>query len=107
MKLRNRFKNEDKIRVWSQHQYCALCRSNRNCSLHHIDGCKQSYHASIYNSIMLCDNHHREADSHNTDSPLSVEYRKKLREYTYNLIQKEGYINKPIDEEYLAKHRTN
>lgn len=56
---------------------------------------------------MLCDNHHREADAHNTDSPLSVEFRKKLREYTYRLIQKEGYVNTPLDEEYLTKHRTN
>lgn len=106
MKLRNRFKDEDKMRVWLDHMYCAKCKSNQNCSLHHIDGCKKPEHASIYNSIMLCHVHHKEADAHNTDSPASIEFRKWMREYTYNLIQCQGRNNTKTDEEYLANNRT-
>lgn len=104
MKLRNRFSEADKLRIWSGHQYCTLCKSNQNCSLHHIDGTASS---SIYNSVMLCHNCHKKADSHNTDSPLSADFRKKLREYTYKLIQKEGYTNTANDEDYIIQYRTN
>ena len=62
MKLANRFKDEDKIRVWSQRQYCQNCGSNQVCSLHHILGtCSDS----ILNSIMLCHKCHKTADGFN------------------------------------------
>ena len=102
MKLRNRFSEEDKIRYWVNHQYCSLCMSNKNCSLHHIDGCKKDCHRSIYNSIMLCEDCHREADTHNTDSPISKEYRDNLRAYTAHQIEKIGRVNNKYDEEYNA-----
>ena len=107
MKLRNRFDHADKIRIWNEHQYCVLCKSNQNCSLHHIEGCKEKADASIYNSSMLCYACHKEADSHNTASPLSRAFQKKLRDYTFSLIQKQGYTNKPIDDKYFNKNRTS
>jgi len=107
MKLSNRFNEADKIRIWVDHQYCVICKSNQNCSLHHIAGCKSVCDSSIYNSSMLCNNHHKEADGHNTSSELSKAYQDKLRLYTHNLIQKEGYTNTKLDEEYINKHRTS
>lgn len=107
MKLRNRFREEDKIRVWVDHPYCVICGSNQNCSLHHIDGCKKSMHASIYNSVMLCHRHHKEADTHNTESPASQEYRQKLRDHTREHIEKQYYTNRPVDEEYNNYYTSN
>jgi len=104
MKLRNRFSEEDKIRYWVDHQYCAICKYNRGCSLHHIDGTVSS---SIYNSIMLCDNHHREADTHNTDSPLSKDFRGALRQYTYRLVKSIGREDNQNDKKYLNKYATD
>ena len=102
MNLKNRFKEEDKIRYWIDHPYCAICRSNENCSLHHIDGCKQIYHSSILNSIMLCYKHHREADGHNTDSPQSVEFRRTLRQSTYDRLMHMDMRLTEKDKTYLA-----
>ena len=62
MRLSNRFREEDKARVWGDTLYCALCGSNDNCSVHHIYGTVSS---SIFNGIMLCHVHHKEADGHN------------------------------------------
>ena len=104
MKLRNRFNNADKMRVWIDHQYCAICKSNQNCSLHHIDGTVSS---SIYNSVMLCHNHHKEADTHNTDSMLSKDFREKLREFTYRLIEQQSYVRTANDTDYLTRYRAS
>ena len=107
MKLKNRFKNEDKIRYWIDHPYChkpgeiTICGSNQGCSLHHIDGTSSG---SIFNSIMLCDRHHRIADGHNTDSPSSEAYREELRSYTYARIMGIGKKLTQIDKDYLEKH---
>lgn len=100
MKLSNRFPDDEKMRVWLDHQHCVLCGSNNNLSLHHIDGCKQEYHRSIFNSSMLCHDCHKKADGHNTDSKLSEDFRKELREKTFSIIG-----DKPrnkYDIEYLA-----
>jgi hypothetical protein len=97
MKLSNRFKEEDKIRVWVDHPYCALCESNQGCALHHIDGTKSS---SIYNGIMLCYNCHKIADSHNTQSQLSTAYRSKLRVIAYNRVKKSDHIDNQNDKDY-------
>jgi 5-enolpyruvylshikimate-3-phosphate synthase len=104
MKLANRFKEEDKIRVWVDHQFCVLCGSNQNCSLHHIDGTTSS---SIYNSAMLCYNCHKKADTHNTQSPLSKAFRGKLRNITYNLVKKSGHIDNQNDKDYNAIHQAD
>lgn len=101
MKLANRFSEEDKIRYWIDHMYCSLCKSNQNCSLHHIEGCKQDYHRSIYNSIMLCYECHTKADGHNTDSPLSKEFRKKLLEYTRWRVEGIGKDKNTYDVRFL------
>ena len=104
MKLRNRFKEEEKIRWWVEHKFCAICKSNQNCSLHHIDGTISS---SIYNSIMLCHNHHREADSHNTDSPLSSDYRAKLRAYTKRHLERQGKVPDENDRNYISRYKAS
>lgn len=101
MKLANRFKEEDKLRVWLDHPYCALCGSNQGCALHHIDGTKSS---SIYNGIMLCHDCHKKADSHNTQSPLSTAYRTKLRAIAYNRVKKSNHIDNQNDKDYNALH---
>lgn len=104
MKLKNRFREEDKRRVWEDHQYCSLCSSNQNCSLHHIDGTTSS---SIYNAIMLCHDCHKKADCHNTQSPLSTAFREKLRKIAYNKVKKSGHIDNQNDKNYNALHKTN
>lgn len=107
MKLKNRFKEEDKIRYWVDAPYChfkegaLLCMSNQGCSLHHIDGTSSS---SIFNSIMLCDHHHKLADTHNTNSPQSAAFRERLRSYTYARIMEIGKTLTPVDKDYLSTH---
>jgi len=101
MKLNNRFPEEEKIRCWIDYQYCILCGSNQMCSLHHIDGCKQDYHRSIFNSAMLCHDCHKIADAHNTDSPLSVEYRNKLRTKANFIVEKNKTTKTKYDIAYL------
>jgi len=90
------------MRVWQDHPYCAICGSNQNCSLHHIDGTTSS---SIYNSIMLCHIHHKIADSHNTQSPLSQEFRANLRRITYARVIRSGHIDTENDKIYNENHR--
>lgn len=93
MKLSNRFSEEDKIRVWLDHQFCAICTSNQNCSIHHILGTKSD---SILNGIMLCYEHHKEADGHNVSDK---EYQSKLLKLTMQQVLKSGYelTKKDID----------
>lgn len=102
MKLFNRFPDDEKMRVWLDRQHCVLCGSNQNLSLHHIDGCKKDYHRSIFNSSMLCHNCHKKADGHNTSSFLSLQFRKNLREMTFQIVGDKP-LNK-YDEEYLAQN---
>ena len=103
MKLSNRFDEADKIRVWADAPYCVLCRSNQGCSLHHIKGCKKDCYRSIYNSVMLCHDHHKEADGHNTDSEVSREYQAMLLRATAQRILEAGYDTKTkYDEEFLS-----
>lgn len=101
MKLKNRFKEIDKMRVWLDYPYCALCHNNQGCALHHIDGTVSD---SIYNGIMLCHSCHKQADGHNTNSPLSTEYRKKLRKIAYDKVEKSGHIKNNNDKDYLAHY---
>lgn len=104
MRLRNNFRAEDIYRVWGDTLWCHLCGSNNMTSVHHIDSRSSS---SVYNSIPLCHTCHRTADSHNTNSPLSTEYRNKLREIAYNRVVKSGHINTDNDIDYLHKTRTS
>lgn len=101
MQLQNRFDDADKQRVWLDHQFCALCGSNQNCSLHHIDGCKHKCHASILNSIMLCYECHKIADGHNVNDE---KFKRKLTEKTLrHLFRHTDYRLKPIDYDYLEE----
>ena len=104
MKLANRFKNEDKLRVWCDHPYCALCQSNQGCALHHIDGTVSS---SIFNAIMLCHDCHKKADAHNTNSPLSTAFRSELREIAYSMVVKSDHVITQNDQDYLIKYKTS
>jgi 5-methylcytosine-specific restriction endonuclease McrA len=82
MRLSNRFDEADKIRVWGNHQYCALCSSNQHCSLHHIDSSREKYHSSIFNAVMLCGKCHLIADANNvTENDLKL----KLTEYALRM----------------------
>ena len=95
MILKNRFKEEDKIRVWVDHQFCALCTSNKICSLHHIDGTVSD---SIYGSIMLCFLCHKNADGHNVSDE---KFKEKLTSYTLGVITKSNYEIVKRDVVYL------
>jgi 5-methylcytosine-specific restriction endonuclease McrA len=85
MKLQNRFKEDDKIRVWSQKQYCQECGSNQNCSLHHICGTESD---SIINSIMLCYKCHKIADGHNVSD---IKFQQRYINKTLVIIREECY----------------
>lgn len=93
MKLSNRFKDIDKQRVWIGHEYCSICMSNQMCSIHHILGTVSD---SILNSVMLCHDHHKEADGHNVSDK---EYQAPLLQYTMRQVLKSGYelTKKDID----------
>lgn len=95
MKLKNRFSEEDKMRAWIDHPYCALCDSNQNCSLHHIDGTETD---SILSSIMLCVTHHKEADGHNVSDE---EYKTVLMRHSLPIVLNSGYVLTDKDYDYL------
>lgn len=99
MKLANRFKEEDKHRVWEDHKFCAKCGSNQNCSLHHIVGTESD---SILNSIMLCYTHHKEADAHNVSD---VEFQAPMAQYTIKLALREQYRFVDRDIKFYEEHR--
>lgn len=103
MKLKNDFKQEDKIRVWVDHPYCAMpnCHLNDNCSIHHILGRSSS---SIYNGIMLCGMHHKWADTMNTGSEQNLNHYKLLLQIAARQVIKSNYKDKPEDEEFLIKN---
>jgi len=102
MQLQNRFKDEDKIRVWIDHPYSALSGSNQNCSLHHIYSCSEDDTDSIYNGIMLDYEEHKEADTHN-QFEMGDERRIKYLALAIRQIMRSGYINKPRDIRFLEK----
>lgn len=91
MKLANRFSEEDKIRVWVDHPFCAICYSNQNCSLHHI---KSTESDSILNSIMLCFEHHKYADGHNKSDTEFISW---CLQYSVRQVLKSGYKLTPKD----------
>ena len=98
MQLANRFIEEDKIRVWVDHQYCAICYSNQMCSLHHILG---TISDSILGSIMLCHEHHKEAYGHNVSD---TEYQAPLLQYTMRQVLKSGYQLTEDDVEFYRQN---
>ena len=88
MILSHRFKEEDKCRVWTGREYCQVCGSNQNCSLHHIIGCKEDNSDSILNSIMLCNKCHKEADGHNVSD---ISFQEKYINITLKVADSEFY----------------
>ena len=95
MKLKNNFDEEDKIRCWSDHPYCAICGSNQGCALHHCDSRTTN---SILSSIMLCHKCHVIADSKNVSDE---EYKTYLMKHSLPIILNSGYVLKKRDYEYL------
>jgi hypothetical protein len=99
--LKNRFKEEDKILVWSDLSCCAICASNIGCSIHHIDG---TISDSVFNSILLCFKHHKIADNFNISSGYKGEkFREKLTYIAFKFVLKSGYTLKERDYIYLEK----
>jgi len=95
MQLKNRFREIDKHRFWDFHQFCAICLSNKNCSLHHIDSTLTD---SIYSSIMLCYDHHKEADGHNQSDE---EYKIYLMKFSIPVLFRIEKPHKENDLKYL------
>ena len=100
MILSNRFKEEDKRKVYDDYEPCADCGRN-DTNLHHIDGCKEKYHSSIYNSVPLCLVCHKKADSFNVNGIKGEEIRQRYTKYTLLKVMKSNYKNKPQDKDYL------
>ena len=89
MKLSNRFSDENKIRIWSGHQFCQNCGSNQGCSLHHIRG---TVSGSILNSIMLCNRCHKIADSKNIgNNNETIAFQQRYIDITSEIIKEEYY----------------
>lgn len=85
MQLKNRYSDEDKMRVWGDHPYCARCSSNQMCSVHHVFGTESD---DIRKSIMLCYNCHKYADTVNVRGGVNgKEFREWALEYTKNWIE--------------------
>lgn len=97
MRLANRFKDEDKQRIWGDHPFCALCQSNDNCSVHHIYGTISS---SIFNGIMLCHSCHKKADGHN-QSVMGDERRIGYLEIAFRKAYLSGHEPTDKDKKFL------
>ena len=104
MRLNNGFKRYAVHQVWLDRPYCAICSSNQGCALHHIYGRKGEYNWSIYNGVMLCDVHHRQADCYNT-MQTGDERRVKLLAIAIKQIAKSDYI--PISKDKYFLNRLN
>jgi len=98
MHLKNRFKNEDKMRVWLDHQYCTQCGSNNMCSIHHI---KSTESSSILNSSMLCHSCHKTADGNNQSN---TEFMARLLQQTMKIVLRSGY---KLNEKDIAFYNQN
>lgn len=103
--MQNSFLDSDKKRAWLDHPFCAKCKSNINCALHHIYGRKVLYADSIMNSIMLCGVCHKEADCFNNSSPLSEQFRSDLLKLSLPIILNSGYNMKDGDKKFLFNHK--
>jgi len=99
VKLANRFKDIDKQRIWLDHKFCAICTSNQNCSIHHILGTVSD---SILNGIMLCYEHHKEADCHNVSDR---EYQAPLLQYTMRQVLKQQYELTKKDVDFFSTNK--
>ena len=99
MLLKNRFKDIDKQRVWLDHQFCALCYSNQQCSLHHI---KSTESDSILNSIMLCFKCHKFADTRNVSDK---EFMSKCLKYTIKQVLQTNYTLTEKDTDFYNNNK--
>lgn len=88
MLLGNRFKTEDKYRLWTGRGYCQLCGSNQNCSAHHTTGCKADNSDSILNSVMVCFECHSKLDGQNVDN---IKLQNELINKTLKIAREEDY----------------
>lgn len=95
MQLKNRFSEVDKIRVWGDHPYCAICLSNENCSIHHIDS---TISDSILGGVMLCGSCHRIADGHNVSDE---KFKERLTRLALKKVLTSGYKLQKNDYEYM------
>jgi len=98
--LSHRFNDEEKNRVWCYEPYCALCNSNQGCALHHIYSCGFDGAESICNGIMLCQEHHRQADGHNQHQ-TGDERRQKYLAMALCQVIKSGHIFNDTDKKFL------
>ena len=107
MKLNNRFDNADKMRMWMDTPWCAICKSNQGCSAHHIEGCKQNCHKSLLNSIMLCIRCHKLADTINAGGSTGEHQRKDMRSKALILFEKNNLTWHDYDIEFHSKYNTS
>ena len=99
--MANEFNKRDLELIWQSTPYCALCTSNQGCAFHHLNSKRMPHTSSVYNAILLCTQCHRIADSMNTGSPRSKEYRQKLLKITLRKVTNSEYVVKDVDKRYL------
>lgn len=79
--------------------YCEVCKSNKECSLHHIYG---RVSKSAVNGIYLCGKCHRKADIHNRDTGMKgTEPRRRLLEVRLRNLVRWGYIFNTEDTDFI------
>lgn len=99
--MKNNFDKEEVGRYWSDHQFCAVCRSNQIIELHHIFS--RDYR-SILTSIPLCRECHSKYDGLNQTTGIKGhEPRKKLLAYTFKWIIPQGKVFNEDDYYFLEK----
>ena len=56
---------------------------------------------------MLCYNHHKEADSYNTDAEKGEEMRRRLRKMSLQRFKNEGMVMNEYDKEYYNHYHAD
>ena len=98
MRLKNRFDNADKMRVWLDNNFCCLCGSNQGCSVHHIYGTVSS---SLFNSSMLCHDCHKHADTLNSGGVGGIDFRRRLLKIAFKMVSNSDYKTGEKDSVFL------
>jgi hypothetical protein len=79
--------------------YCRKCKSNNNCSLHHI---YSTISSSAINSIWLCEECHKEADGFNRITGMKgTDRRRELLKLQLTFLVEQDYRFKDVDKEFL------
>lgn len=99
--MANEFKKSDAEMIWGELNCCAICYSNQGCALHHLNSRRMPHTSSMFNCIPLCTTCHLQADSMNTGSKQSRDYRQKLLKIIFRHVSASEYEPKQVDKDFL------